>query len=288
VAGNGIPANTLGAPSLAVDARNLAPLGRRAAERAPDAIDAAAAQFEALFIGMVLDGMRRTTFEDGGGESSDMQMFHQMFDRQVAQEIGGGRGLGLARLLAEQLRRMPGVAGEATGAGAAAPAAPAGGAGSGASAPADFVRAALPHAERAARLLGVSPLALVAQAALESGWGERMPRRADGTSSFNVFGIKAGGAWAGGRAAARTIEFEAGVPALRTEDFRAYADLGAAFDDYARLIGTDPRYADARRAAADPGRYLSALQAAGYATDPGYADKVGRVLDRVMAEVGDA
>ncbi|HET8754997.1 MAG TPA: glucosaminidase domain-containing protein, partial [Solirubrobacteraceae bacterium] len=119
-------------------------------------------------------------------------------------------------------------------------------------------------------------------------WGERMPRRADGTSSFNVFGIKAGGGWSGGRATARTLEYEAGVPVERTGEFRAYADLGAAFDDYARLIGSDPRYAGARGAASDPARYLSALQAAGYATDPAYADKVGRVLDRVMAEVDDA
>jgi flagellar protein FlgJ len=115
-----------------------------------------------------------------------------------------------------------------------------------------------------------------------------MPRRADGASSFNVFGIKAGGAWSGVRAPARTLEYEGGVPVARAGDFRSYADLGAAFDDYARLIGSDTRYAEARAAAADPGRYLAALQAAGYATDPAYADKVGRVLDRVMAEVDDA
>lgn len=267
---------------LAVDGRNLASLERRAAERAPDAIDAAAAHFEALFLGMVLDGMRQTSL---GDDSGDMQMYHQMFDRQVAQEIATGRGLGLARLIAEQLRRTAG-AGEA-GAAPAVPVASAG-EGPGAASRADFVREALPHAVRAGRALGVPPLALVAQAALESGWGERLPRRADGTTSFNVFGIKAGGSWSGDRVAARTLENEGGAMVERTARFRAYADLGAAFDDYARLISNDPRYAKTRAGAGDPGRYLVELQAAGYATDPAYADKVGRVLERVIAEVSGA
>lgn len=267
---------------LAVDGRNLVSLERRAAQRAPDAIDAAAAHFEALFLGMVLDGMRQTSL---GDDSGDMQMYHQMFDRQVAQEISTGRGLGLARLIAEQLRRSAG-AGEAP----AAPVTPVAstGEGPGAASRADFIREALPHAMRAGRALGVPPLALVAQAALESGWGERLPRRADGSTSFNVFGIKAGGSWSGDRVAARTLESEGGAMVERTAHFRAYADLGAAFDDYARLISTDPRYSKARAGAGDPGRYLVELQAAGYATDPAYADKVGRVLERVMAEVSGA
>lgn len=276
---------SLARAGLAVDSRNLAPLAKSAAARAPDAIDAAAAQFESLFLGMVLDGMRQTSLGEGLGDSPDMQMYNQMFDRQIAQQIASGRGLGLARMIAEQLRRMPG-AGEAPAA-TANPVAAAG-EGPGGASRADFVREALPHAMRAGRALGVPPLALVAQAALESGWGERLPRRADGTTSHNVFGIKAGGSWSGDRASAKTLEFEGGAMVGRRAEFRAYGDLGAAFDDYARLIATDPRYAKARAGAGDPGRYLVELQAAGYATDPGYADKVGRVLERVMAEVPGA
>jgi flagellar protein FlgJ len=273
-----------GSPALAIDGRSLVPLGRHAAAGSPDAIDAAAAQFESLFLGMVLDGMRRTKLDGGFGESGEMQLFEQMFDRQIAQGIAGGRGLGLARLLAEQLRRMPGAAGEGAAPadnGRAAEPAPAG-------SPAGFVREVMPHAMRAAGTLGVSPLVLVAQAALESGWGERLPRRADGSTSFNVFGIKAGRAWDGERAAARTVEYERGRPAVQDAEFRAYPDLAAAFDDYARLIATDPRYAGARAGSGDAARYFAELQSAGYATDPAYAEKAARVLDRVRAEVDDA
>jgi flagellar protein FlgJ len=278
---------SLGTAALAIDSRGLAPLGQRAAAGAPDAIDAAAAQFESLFLGMVLDGMRRTTLDDGSGSSGEMQLFEQMFDRQIAQGIAGGRGLGLARMLAEQLRRMPGNSALAAGEAAPLPDAAVGD-GRSAGSPAGFVHEVMPHAVRAARVLGVTPLALVAQAALESGWGERLPRRADGSSSFNVFGIKAGRAWAGERAAARTVEYVGGRPVEQSSEFRAYPSLAAAFDDYARLIATDPRYAMARAGAGDTGRYFAELQSAGYATDPAYAEKVGRVLERVRAEVDDA
>jgi flagellar protein FlgJ len=166
-----------------------------------------------------------------------------------------------------------------------APAAPAAAGGSAGG----FVREVMPHAIRAAGKLGVSPLALIAQAALESGWGERLPRRADGSTSFNVFGIKAGGAWAGERAAARTVEYRDGRPEEQAAEFRAYPSLAAAFDDYARLIASDPRYAGARAGAGDDAaRYFAELQSAGYATDPAYAVKAGRVLERVKAEVDDA
>jgi len=271
--------------SLAIDSRNLASLERRAAGGAPDAIDAAAAHFEALFLGIVLDGMRSAKLGDGLGDSSEMEMFQQMFDRQVAQDVAGGRGFGLARMLAEQLRRMPGL--EPVVVPAAPDTAPGGGAPR-AGSPADFVREAMPHAERAARALGVSPQALVAQAALESGWGGRLPRHADGGSSYNVFGIKAGPSWQGARVTARTLEFEGGALREKKAEFRAYPDLAAAFDDYARLISNDPRYAGARAGAGDPSRYFAELQSAGYATDPAYAAKAAEVLARVRSEAGDA
>jgi flagellar protein FlgJ len=272
-------------PSLAIDSRSLVSLERRAAGGSPDAIDAAAAHFEALFLGIVLDGMRSAKLGDGLGDSGEMEMFQQMFDRQVAQEIAGKRGLGLARMLAEQLRRMPGLA--PVGAPVAPDPAPGGGLRPALS-PADFVREAMPHAERAARTLGVAPQALIAQAALESGWGGKVPRRADGASSFNVFGIKAGKSWPGARVTARTLEFEGGVLREKQAEFRAYPDLASAFDDYARLIGNDPRYAGARAGAGDPSRYFAELQSAGYATDPAYAAKAVEVLDRVRSEADDA
>src|SRR5690606_21365231 len=86
-----------------------------------------------------------------------------------------------------------------------------------------FVNALLPHARRAAERLGVDPKLLVAQAALETGWGASIPRRADGRSTHNLFGIKAGASWRGEKAGAWTLEVVGGVPERRRADFRAYA-----------------------------------------------------------------
>jgi flagellar protein FlgJ len=131
----------------------------------------------------------------------------------------------------------------------------------------------LPHAEKAAAALGIEPRLLLAQAALETGWGRAVPQRPDGESAHNVFGIKAGTAWGGARVAQWTLEHEGGVAARKREDFRAYASTAASFADYVDLIGTAPRYAGALENANDPEGYARAVTAAGYATDPAYAEK---------------
>ena len=136
-----------------------------------------------------------------------------------------------------------------------------------------FVNALLPHARRAAERLGVDPKLLVAQAALETGWGASIPRHADGRSTHNVFGMKAGASWKGEKAGAWTLEVVDGVPERRRADFRAYDSIAESFADYAAVIEGLSRYADARRDAADPAAYARAVADAGYATDPGYADK---------------
>ena len=136
-----------------------------------------------------------------------------------------------------------------------------------------FVRTLLPHAERAAKRLGVDPKLLVAQAALETGWGASVPRRADGRSTNNLFGMKAGGSWRGPKAGAWTLEIVAGMPERRRADFRAYESIAESFSDYANVIEGLPRYAEAREGAADAETYARALADAGYATDPAYAEK---------------
>jgi len=145
--------------------------------------------------------------------------------------------------------------------------------------PAGFVEALYPHAERIARSLGVDSRVLLSQAALETGWGQKVLQRADGSSSFNFFNIKADAGWQGPVVTVPTIEYRNGIAVRETAAFRAYASPGQSFADYARLISENPRYQQALQRAGDSRAYVHALARAGYATDPRYADKVLAVLD---------
>jgi flagellar protein FlgJ len=136
-----------------------------------------------------------------------------------------------------------------------------------------FVARLLPHANAAAAALGIEPRLLLAQAALETGWGGAVPQHADGSPAHNLFGIKASGAWRGARIEKWTLEHEDGTAVRRRDEFRAYPSSAASFADYVDLISNTPRYAPALASAADPDAYARAVQAAGYATDPAYADK---------------
>lgn len=146
-----------------------------------------------------------------------------------------------------------------------------------------FVGQLAPHAEAAGRTLGVAPDILVAQAALETGWGQRPLRNADGTSTHNLFGVKAGGGWQGATADALTTEVEQGVPVKRSERFRRYDDAGDAFRDFTQLLQTSPRYQGALNTGGDARAYAEALARGGYATDPNYADKLVGVVNRLRA-----
>lgn len=154
------------------------------------------------------------------------------------------------------------------------------------SSPEAFVHSIWPQAQKAAAELGVPAKALVAQAALETGWGRRLVGQR-GTTSHNLFGIKAGGRWQGQRMSAATHEFVDGVRRSERADFRAYGSTADSFADYTRLLGS-ARYAGARGAGDDTERFASALQQAGYASDPAYAAKItaianGATLRRALA-----
>jgi flagellar protein FlgJ len=134
-----------------------------------------------------------------------------------------------------------------------------------------------PHAVEAARSLGVPPHFLVAHAALETGWGRHEPRLADGSPSFNLFGVKAGRRWQGSTADAMTTEFINGVGTSSRERFRAYGSYGESFRDYAALLAGNPRFASVL-GATDGTEFARKLQQTGYATDPMYADKLARII----------
>jgi flagellar protein FlgJ len=142
-----------------------------------------------------------------------------------------------------------------------------------------FVGEVLPTITRAAQALGVSPLGLLAQAALETGWGKRMARTADGAPSLNMFGIKADDTWQGARASANTVEFSGGVASQRHTAFRAYGSIEESVSDFANLLKGSPRYARAIAAGGNVQAYVNGIGQSGYATDPEYANKLNEILN---------
>lgn len=151
---------------------------------------------------------------------------------------------------------------------------------------AEFVKGILPAARQAARQLGLEPLALVAQAALETGWGQRMFKAVDGRESYNLFGIKAQPEWQGDVAVVDTLEYRQGIARQEKAKFRVYDSLQAGLQDYVDFIRQQPRYQDAVAVSHDTANYFQQLQAAGYATDPNYAQKILQVMNgSVLKEV---
>jgi flagellar protein FlgJ len=146
--------------------------------------------------------------------------------------------------------------------------------------PEEFVRSLLPHAREAGSALGVDARVLLAQAALETGWGRFVMGDARGRSSHNFFGIKADQRWDGSSVRISTLESLGGVMGRVRADFRAYASPAEGFRDYVSFISDHDRYRSAVTAAPDPAGYLHGLQQAGYATDPRYAEKILDILGR--------
>ena len=272
-------------------------------------LDEVARQFESLFLQQMLKSMRQASFGDPiFGDNPGTDMFRDLFDQQVAGDISAGRGIGLADLLVRQLGgadraaaappqpipldpAAPRVAAPAPTAPAPAvgvtPTAPTAPAAPRAQAegsdkprwtsPRDFVRDILPAARVAADKLGVSPLALLSQAALETGWGRHVMPDESGDSSLNLFGIKARADAGEPATRRRTLEFDDGVPSFRNELFRVYESVEDTFSDYVDLIAGSARYRAAIGRGDDVSGFARSLQSGGYATDPAYADKLVRV-----------
>ena len=259
------------------DFQGLAALKNDAKAQAPAALKEAARQFESLFTQMLLKSMREANKgfgEDSMFGSDQADMYQDMFDDQMALQLSQGKGLGLADMLVRQLQG---------GVQSAAPSAPAADHQPLSATKDEFLRKLRPHAEQAARELGVDPNALLAQAALETGWGRSVPCNANGECSFNLFGIKAGSQWSGATVNVPTLEFEEGVAVRKVERFRAYESPADSFRDYAALISRSSRYANARGTGENVEAFASALQQGGYATDPNYAQKISAVVSEVRA-----
>ena len=300
------------ANNLALDSQSLDSLRLQAKQEPDKALKLAAKQFETVFMNMMLKSMRDATPQDGEFDSEQSKMFTSMLDQQLAQNMGS-RGVGLADILVKQLSHQTNtlapvlaapvnvsaaVESHAKGSPAADKSLMPPHSATPVSSPVvksslpsaytesfqqAFVQRLLPHAEIASRETGIPAHLIVGQAALESGWGRRNIRMADGADSHNLFGIKAGANWQGKVAEVRTTEYHKGVASNPVEKFRAYDNYADAFRDYASLLSGNARYADVIAQGRDASGFAQALQHAGYATDPLYADKLVRVIGKVQS-----
>lgn len=143
----------------------------------------------------------------------------------------------------------------------------------------NFVMLLKPHAEKAAAELNISPDVLIAQVALETGWGKHVIHDKQGGNSFNLFNIKANTGWQGDKVNVTTLEYRDGIAANEKSDFRKYTNYAESFSDYVNLMKNNPRYQQALDAGKNSSAYADALQSAGYATDPGYAKKIKSLLN---------
>jgi len=288
--------------NLAIDTQSLGQLRAQAKQSPDQALKAAAQQFEAVFMNMMLKSMREATPQDSMMDSDQTRMFTGMLDQQLAQSMST-RGIGLADMMVRQLSNsgqagMPAAAlnpltsvlhsetgasaplfrGNAPAVSVISPQPPAVPSAFNATTQQDFVNKMLPHAMQASQASGVPPQLMLGQAALESGWGKREIHMADGSNSFNLFGIKANAGWRGKVAEVMTTEYSNGVAHKQVEKFRAYSSYAEAFKDYAGMMSSNPRYANVLQQAGSPSGMAQALQKSGYATDPKYAEKLVSVM----------
>ncbi|HEY6927206.1 MAG TPA: flagellar assembly peptidoglycan hydrolase FlgJ, partial [Steroidobacteraceae bacterium] len=279
----------------------------------PDALRQVAKQYESLFARMMIKSMRDAVGKDPMFGSDQEQSYQEMYDDQLSIELTKGKGLGLADMLVKQMQKLAAAGKTATTSPAGAPSQAAAAPGRpsatglrmfketgstehGAPAPsisspassqtqADFISDLWPAAQEAGQQLGVDPRNLIAQAALETNWGTRVPHDASGRSSNNLFGMKTGGRWNGASVAAGTQEYQNGIAVSTTGQFRAYDNRAQSFQDYVALLRNSPRYAAALNTGSNVHAFAAALQRGGYATDPDYASKVSSLAGSINPQL---
>ncbi|WP_318377275.1 flagellar assembly peptidoglycan hydrolase FlgJ [Enterobacter sp.] len=294
------------AASAAWDAQSLNELKSKAGQDPGANLRPVARQVEGMFVQMMLKSMREALPKDGLFSSDSTRLYTSMYDQQIAQQMTAGKGLGLADMMVKQM------GGEQAAQAAASEAE---------QVPMKFpletvttyqnqaltqmVRKAMPKAPEvndepltgdskdflaqlslparlASQQSGVPHHLILAQAALESGWGQRQIRRENGEPSFNIFGVKATSNWKGPVTEITTTEFENGEAKKVKAKFRVYSSYLEALSDYVGVLTRNPRYAAVTTAAtAEQG--AQALQSAGYATDPNYARKLTGMIQQMKA-----
>lgn len=284
---------------LAADSKSLNGLNALAGKDSKAALKETARQFEALFMRELLKSMRDATMKSGLMDNESTDLGTDLLDQQYAQQMVGLPG-GLSTIIERQLSQQIGSSSSSSASASAfsgsqarstvdAVAAQAralgssnAGASSGSPGAATFVSQHNAAAQQVARESGIPAAFMLGQAAHETGWGRSHIRAADGSNSFNLFGIKAGAGWNGKVAEITTTEYIGGQPRKVVAKFRAYDSYADSFRDYARLIGNSPRYAKVMDNLHSPQSFAANLQQAGYATDPQYASKLSRVIQTAM------
>ena len=313
-----------------------------------DAAQSVAQQFEGLFVQQMLAAMRSAVKIDTGQDSSYMNFYQEMYDKQLAQTVAGQNRLGVAKLIMQQMpgneaesensstapgldfnpvrvatlspdiaslkppvvtsdvissdhqnpsRMLPAVTEETPTVRVSkvvdndfAEVSRIEQANNRWQSPDKFIADILPQAQAAADTLGISARLLVAQSALETGWGKHTMKYADGRSSNNLFGIKTGPDWQGPSLHKTSLEFRDGILQSQVSSFRAYDTPAQSFSDYVKFIHSNPRYQQALTLTGDDQAFIREIHGAGYATDPQYADKVlnilnGGILQRALARL---
>ncbi|EHJ9983606.1 flagellar assembly peptidoglycan hydrolase FlgJ [Vibrio parahaemolyticus] len=272
-----------------------------------EALHAAARQFESIFTSMMLKSMREANegFESNIMNSQNEKFYRQMLDEQMASELSASGSMGLADMIVAQLTAGQGNDKSETAMRDAANSAveyrrvdpkkareiekrliesgelsrtshtPAK-----FDSPESFVNSMKPYAEKAAKALGIEPSLLLAQAALETGWGQKVVQNARGSSN-NLFNIKADRSWQGDKVTTQTLEFHDNTPVKETAAFRSYSNYQDSFNDYVRFLNDNPRYETALQQRGDSESFIRGIHRAGYATDPTYADKVLQVKQKI-------
>jgi flagellar protein FlgJ len=309
-----LPRTAIDTQSISADPRSLDRLRATSLSNKGAATQGVAQQFEALLLQQMLSAMRKAAPTDEFDQSAASQTFKGMRDQQLAQNWAQSGGIGFANMIVRQLNiqenpallqqpmlndirlrvaRAPVVNAGAVAAkpavqmsAVAAGSAGAVGAAARSDAIPDFVRKLGDAAKSTAASLGLSPHLLLAHAALETGWGKKGIKMADGSESHNLFGIKAGASWQGKTVDVLTTEYVDGIAQKRVEKFRAYDSYAESMADYASLIKR--RYGAAVAQGSDAIGFAKALVAGGYATDPQYAQKLTRVADRVADQLGSS
>ncbi len=269
-------------------------------ENRDEALKKVAQQFESLFVNMMMKNMRsaNAVFEKGSMfDSEESRFYRDMLDQQRALTLSQGRGIGIADAMYRQMSRTYG-SGDSAPAGvqptnnvlqrqttshAETTQEPKAKRVSISETPQDFVEKLIPYAKKAAEKLGVDHLVLIAQSALETGWGKHVLSNNDGESSFNLFNIKQGSDWKQETTERESIEFKDGVVVKEKGNFRVYQDIAESFFDFVDFVKNKERYQSAVADANNPAAFVNALHKAGYATDPKYSDKVLSVYERVKS-----
>lgn len=286
-----------------------------------EALRKVAKQFESMFVHMLFKGMRQTNavFEEGNfGHSSGEKMYRDMYDQQMSLNIADGRGLGIADMVFRQLKGVNAAADKVNNQGlrvtdALTPsqlqknqaqitspqvlpadkqpqstaAAKRQASDIRSDSPENFVQSVLPAVKRLASQAGLDPAMMIAQAALETGWGKHIVGGLKAGSN-NLFNIKADSRWQGEKVNTQTLEYKNGVAVQEHAQFRKYASIEASVQDFIQFVQDQPRYQAAWENKSDGLTFIRQLHDAGYATDPQYTEKVQAVYRRVQDALAES